>query len=188
MSAKLRDWGDADRDVERAAKLLEKRGIGSPALAVVLGSGLSSFGEDVQDPVVVPYADVPGLPAPAVSGHAGSVVAGRLGGRQAIVFAGRVHHYEDRAPSDVTFAVRLVGRLGELNAGVFERGSSRRSTRTLASGKYIAMFPRRISTRATATSMAPVSVETVTRSPSLTPRAAASRSAIITTSRFEIPR
>jgi purine-nucleoside phosphorylase len=112
VSAKLRDRGDADRDVERAAKLLERRGAGRPSLAVVLGSGLSSFGEDLEDAVVVPYADVPGMPAPAVSGHAGSVVAGRLGGRQALVFSGRVHHYENRMPAEVTFAVRLVARLG----------------------------------------------------------------------------
>jgi purine-nucleoside phosphorylase len=102
----------ADDAPTRAAAALRRRGVIRPDLAVVLGSGLSSFVEGIEDPVVVPYEEIPGFPRTAVPGHRGAVLAGGLGGKRAIVFSGRVHYYEGRTPSEVTFGVRLSGALG----------------------------------------------------------------------------
>lgn len=96
----------------RAAAALRRAGIGVPDLAVVLGSGLSSFAEGVEDPIVVPYERIPGFPTTAVKGHRGAVHAGGLGGRPALVLSGRVHYYEGHSHSEVTFGVRLAGALG----------------------------------------------------------------------------
>lgn len=98
--------------VARAAKALSEIGVGAPDLAVVLGSGLSSFADGVAEPLVVPYADIPGFPSTAVRGHKGAAYAGRLGGKRVLVLSGRVHYYEGHARSDVTFAVRLVNAVG----------------------------------------------------------------------------
>ena len=95
-----------------AAALLAARGVGRSEAAVVLGSGLSAFVEGLDDAVAVPYAEIPGFPLPAVSGHSGAAVACTLGGRRLLVLSGRVHHYEGRSPGDVTFGVRLAAELG----------------------------------------------------------------------------
>ncbi|MCK4409279.1 MAG: purine-nucleoside phosphorylase, partial [Candidatus Eisenbacteria sp.] len=83
---------------------------------VVLGSGLSSFADGLGDALVVPYADIPGFPRTAVSGHRGAAVGCTLGGKRTLVLSGRVHHYEGLSPADVTFSVLLAAELG---AGVF---------------------------------------------------------------------
>jgi purine-nucleoside phosphorylase len=78
-----------------AADMLRTRLSGlSPRYGIVLGSGLGSLVEAVVDPVRIPYADIPGFPVSAVSGHAGELVAGTIGGVAVIVLSGRVHFYE----------------------------------------------------------------------------------------------
>jgi purine-nucleoside phosphorylase len=99
-------------EVDRAAKALREIGVDAPDIAVVLGSGLSSFADGVEGPLVVPYAEIPGFPSTAVRGHRGAAYAGRLGGKRVLVLSGRVHCYEGHARSDVTFGVRLVGAVG----------------------------------------------------------------------------
>ena len=66
----------------------------APKTAIVLGSSLGVLAEAVADPLVIPYAELPGFPAPRISGHAGKLVAGRLGGQEVVVLAGRAHPYE----------------------------------------------------------------------------------------------
>ncbi len=103
---------DEPGSVALAASHLRDSGFGVPVAAVVLGSGLSSFADGLDERVVVPYRDIPGVPAPGVQGHAGTAVFGRLGGRDLLVFSGRVHYYEGREYSDVTWQVRLFRELG----------------------------------------------------------------------------
>jgi purine-nucleoside phosphorylase len=66
----------------------------APSVALVLGSGLGGLVDSVEDAVRIAYGDLPGFPASGVSGHAGEVVAGRLGGRPVLMLAGRAHYYE----------------------------------------------------------------------------------------------
>lgn len=65
-----------------------------PRHGIVLGSGLGSLVDAVVDPIRIPYAELPGFPVSSVSGHAGELVAGRLGDRPVIMLSGRVHYYE----------------------------------------------------------------------------------------------
>jgi purine-nucleoside phosphorylase len=102
----------SDSRVARAAETLRALGVTDPDVAVVLGSGLSSFAEGVEEPVVVPYGRIPGFPATAVRGHRGAVHAGRVSGKRALVLSGRVHCYEGYTHSEVTFGVRLAAALG----------------------------------------------------------------------------
>ena len=104
--------GSPDASPARAAEALRRAGVETPDLAVVLGSGLSSFADGVEDAIVVPYERIPGFPTTAVKGHRGAAHAGRLGGRPALVLSGRVHYYEGYDHGDVTFGVRLAGALG----------------------------------------------------------------------------
>ena len=101
---------------DRAVRALDsiRRAAGSfePATAVVLGSGLGSVADEVEDARVLSAAEIPGWPVSTAPGHAGRVVMGRLEGRPVILLQGRVHYYEGYAMRDVTFPVRVLGMMG----------------------------------------------------------------------------
>jgi purine-nucleoside phosphorylase len=98
--------------VAAAAASLAPRLPGRPAVALVLGSGLGGLADEVEGAVVVPAGEVPGMPVPKVPGHAGALVAGRLGGVPVLVLAGRVHTYEGYTAAEVAFATRVAAELG----------------------------------------------------------------------------
>lgn len=77
-----------------AAKIREALGGLDPKIAMVLGSGLGGLTDAVENPVRIPYAQLPGFPEGGVSGHASEVVAGELSGVPVIMLSGRVHYYE----------------------------------------------------------------------------------------------
>lgn len=83
-----------------------------PRIAIVLGSGLGAAADSVTDPAIVPYARIPHFPQSTVVGHSGRLVAGKLGGVPVAVMQGRVHYYEGYTAAEVTFPMRVLGRLG----------------------------------------------------------------------------
>src|SRR5262249_55419063 len=91
--------------------LLGKMGV-APDIAVVMGSGLSGFDEILRDAACIPYAAVPNIPVPTVSGHRGQVVHGRVANLHVIAFEGRIHAYEGKPIDEVSFCARVIGRLG----------------------------------------------------------------------------
>jgi purine-nucleoside phosphorylase len=95
-----------------AAGWLRGKGCGDAAAAVVLGSGLGDFAEQLEHGVTIPYGDIPHWPASRVIGHAGKLVCGTVKGRKILALSGRVHHYEGHNMTTVTFAMRVMGRLG----------------------------------------------------------------------------
>jgi len=78
----------------------------------VLGSGLGAVADAVTSPVFIPYGTIPHFPQSTVEGHSGRIVAGLLGGVPVVVMQGRVHYYEGYTPQQVTFPMRVLGRLG----------------------------------------------------------------------------
>ena len=97
---------------EEAAAWVRARIQVTPRLAVVLGSGLGSFAERIEQPVAIPYTEIPHFPRPTVEGHSGRLVAGVLSATPVVVMQGRVHGYEGYSPEEVTFPMRVLGRLG----------------------------------------------------------------------------
>jgi purine-nucleoside phosphorylase len=83
-----------------------------PPIGLVLGSGLSSLGDDLESKTTISYRDIPGFPAPSVTGHAGQLHVGALEGVPVICLAGRVHLYEGHPPSAVVLGVRMLAELG----------------------------------------------------------------------------
>lgn len=84
----------------------------TPAVGVVLGSGLGAFAESLDEPSIVPYAEIPHLPRPGVAGHAGRLCLGNVGQVSVACLEGRVHLYEGHSVADVVFASRLLVVLG----------------------------------------------------------------------------
>jgi purine-nucleoside phosphorylase len=97
----------------RAADEIRRRaGDRSPAVAIVLGSGLGGLADRITDATAVPFAEIPGFPAATVVGHAGKLIAGSLGGRRVVALAGRFHMYEGHEASLAGFPVRVFHALG----------------------------------------------------------------------------
>jgi len=89
---------EIDARITAASALLRTRGFGGPfAAALVTGTGLGTLVERLSDAVTVSYSEIPGFPAPGVSGHGGRLHAGLFGGRRVLVFEGRAHAYESGA-------------------------------------------------------------------------------------------
>ena len=103
--------GIFERAEEAAAFIRERVGL-NPRVAVVLGSGLGSFAERVEQPVAIPYQEIPHFPRPTVEGHSGRLLVGSIAGTPIVVMQGRVHAYEGYGPEEVTFSIRVLGRLG----------------------------------------------------------------------------
>lgn len=102
-----------DREpVEAATEYLRGRLQAQPSVALVLGSGLGALADAVAEPVVVPYAEIPGFAPTTVAGHAGRLVAGTLEGVDVVVFQGRYHAYEGHDPADLATPVRTAAALG----------------------------------------------------------------------------
>lgn len=98
--------------IQEAAEFLEQRLGKVPTIAVVLGSGLGAFGESLGNATAIPYEQIPNWPASKVIGHAGKLVAGACRGRLVLALSGRAHFYEGHSLATVTFATRVLGRLG----------------------------------------------------------------------------
>ena len=98
--------------VEAAAEHLRTRLQATPSVALVLGSGLGALADRVEEPVAVPYAEIPGFANATVAGHAGRLVAGRLEGVDVVVFQGRYHAYEGHDPTALATPVRTAAALG----------------------------------------------------------------------------
>lgn len=98
--------------VQEAAGFVRSRLAEVPTIAVVLGSGLGAFGESLGSARVTPYSEIPNWPPSRVVGHAGKMVAGKSRGRLVLALSGRAHYYEGHDLATVTFAVRVLGRLG----------------------------------------------------------------------------
>jgi purine-nucleoside phosphorylase len=104
--------GDYFDQVTEAAEWLRGRGFGGGDIGVVLGSGLGAFADSLAESFAYDYGEIPHWPTANVIGHAGRLVGGTVGGRRVIALSGRAHFYEGHDLRTVTFAVRVLGRLG----------------------------------------------------------------------------
>jgi len=93
-------------------QLSQKPQLGQPEIAVVLGSGLGEFADELTDSVVIPYSDIPNFPRSTAIGHAGRLVVGKINGLTIAAMQGRVHQYEGYSSREAGFPIRVLGRMG----------------------------------------------------------------------------
>lgn len=84
----------------------------SPKVGLILGSGLGSLAEKINNPTIIKYEDILGFPRSTVEGHAGQLVIGELAGKVVVAMQGRFHYYEGYPLEDVTFPIRVMIGLG----------------------------------------------------------------------------
>ena len=104
----------AERIYKAAAyvqQIMDERGM-HPAVGIVLGSGLGRLAEKIENPVIIPYRDIPGFPVSTAIGHKGNFIVGSLGGKTVIAMQGRIHYYEGYGMDLVTLPIRVMKVLG----------------------------------------------------------------------------
>jgi purine-nucleoside phosphorylase len=99
-------------DSERFTALAAACRATPPRTVLVLGSGMGDVARRVQRPLEVPFAEVPGLPAASVAGHAGRLILGEWAGRRVLVFDGRLHRYEGHPWEVVVRPIQVAAGLG----------------------------------------------------------------------------
>jgi purine-nucleoside phosphorylase len=97
---------------ERAAKFILSKTKLRPKIALVLGSGLGGFADELTDATRIPYQKIPDFPRSTAIGHAGLLVIGKAEGIAVAAMQGRVHLYEGYSAREVAFAMRVFGRIG----------------------------------------------------------------------------
>jgi purine-nucleoside phosphorylase len=97
---------------EEAADYIRAHTALQPRIALVLGSGLGAFADDLTERVVLPYSDIPHFPRSSAEGHAGNLVIGKVREVPVAAMQGRVHYYEGHNLQRVTFPMRVFCRLG----------------------------------------------------------------------------
>ncbi len=83
-----------------------------PEIGMILGSGLGDYADQIENPIRIPYKQIPEFPISTVAGHAGQFVLGEHLGKKVIVMQGRFHYYEGYSQRQITMPVRIMKRLG----------------------------------------------------------------------------
>jgi purine-nucleoside phosphorylase len=101
-----------DLDLTRTIAYLRERVTVRPRVMLILGSGLGPMADALEEPVRIPFGEIPGFTPATVEGHAGALVAGRLEGVECVALQGRYHLYEGHAPGFVVLPLRAMAALG----------------------------------------------------------------------------
>jgi purine-nucleoside phosphorylase len=99
-------------EIDKLTQNVRDRINSQPTVAMILGSGLGSLADAVEEPTIIPYGELPNWPVSTVIGHEGSLVIGELENKNVIVMQGRVHYYEGYSMNQVILPIRVMQRLG----------------------------------------------------------------------------
>ena len=103
---------DQFTQVEEAAKFIASKNPVKPSLAIVLGSGLGGFADEMTGAVRISYNDIPHFARSTAAGHAGQLVLGKIGACPVVIMQGRIHLYEGYPVQQAAFPMRVFARLG----------------------------------------------------------------------------
>jgi purine-nucleoside phosphorylase len=98
--------------VKKAAEFIKSKITETPEVCIVLGSGLHGIAEIVENPIRIPYKEIPEFPVSTAPGHKGELIFGKISGKYVALMNGRFHYYEGYHMRDVTFGVRVMQELG----------------------------------------------------------------------------
>lgn len=101
--------------VKESADFIRERIYKIPSTGVILGSGLGSLVDKMEDKIIIPYKEIPNFPQSSVAGHAGNLVIGRMGKEIIIAMQGRFHFYEGFTMKEVTYPIYVMKLLGVKN-------------------------------------------------------------------------
>lgn len=98
--------------VKESAQFIQGRTSLRPTTGIILGSGLGSLVDIMEERTVIPYTEIPNFPRSHVAGHAGNLVIGRIGQEIIAAMQGRFHYYEGFTMKEVTYPIYVMKLLG----------------------------------------------------------------------------
>ena len=98
--------------ITAAAAYIKDRIQQPPTVGLVLGSGLGDFADTLENPIRIPYSDIPDFPQPTVEGHSGAFVFGTKQGKSVVALQGRLHYYEGFTQQEITLPIRVLAAIG----------------------------------------------------------------------------
>lgn len=98
--------------LQKTTRFISDQGVGAVDFGLILGSGLGELAEEIENPIVISYEEIPHFPVSTVVGHAGRLVYGTLSGKKVLALQGRFHYYEGHSMQTVTYPVRVMAALG----------------------------------------------------------------------------
>jgi len=100
-----------NRELREAGDIIGAHGA-SPDIALILGSGLNSLAEELEDAISIPYKDLPGFPETSAPGHTSQMLIGNLEGHRVMALMGRFHYFEGYEIAQIAYPIRLLKILG----------------------------------------------------------------------------
>ncbi len=100
------------QEIDKITEQIKKLVPYVPKVMMILGSGLGSLADRVENPIIIKSSELPGWPVSTVLGHEGKLVFGNLEGQYVLFLQGRVHYYEGYPMDQVTLPIRVMQRLG----------------------------------------------------------------------------
>lgn len=100
------------RQINEAIGFLRTKTASTPAVGIILGTGLGALAKEIKQEVVIAYENIPHFPVSTVESHHGRLIFGTLGGKAVVAMQGRFHYYEGYTMQQVTFPVRVMKFLG----------------------------------------------------------------------------
>lgn len=98
--------------IQNATEYIKTKSNIKPTVGIILGSGLGVYVEQIENPTVIPYEEIPGFHKTTVEGHQGRLIIGEVKGVNVAVLQGRYHAYEGHSLEDVVFPTRVLSLLG----------------------------------------------------------------------------
>jgi len=98
--------------IEEAVAAIRKKTAKAPKVGLILGSGLGSLADSIENPDIVTYDMIPNWPVSTVVGHVGRLVIGELEGQQVLAMQGRIHFYEGYDMTWIGLPIRVMKKLG----------------------------------------------------------------------------
>ena len=98
--------------IKHTAEFIREQINDSPEVGIILGTGLGGLVKEIDVKNKISYSDIPNFPVSTVEGHSGSLIFGKLGGKNVIAMQGRFHYYEGYTIQQAVFPVRVMKYLG----------------------------------------------------------------------------
>lgn len=98
--------------IQEAKQFIQERISTAPRIGVILGTGLGSLADKIDQAISLSYGEIPHFPVSTVKGHSGKLIIGKLAGQNVIAMSGRFHYYEGYSMKELTFPVRVMKALG----------------------------------------------------------------------------
>ena len=101
--------------INETADFLRSKGINSPAVGIVMGTGLGAMADKIHNQLVIAYKDIPNFPEATVEFHKGNLIFGTIENINVVAMQGRFHYYEGYSMQQITFPIRVMKALGVSN-------------------------------------------------------------------------